>query len=378
MAYRIPFNVPSLTGRELEYVKQAVDGGHISGDGPFTKKCHAILEQMLGGNRCLLTTSGTHALDLAALLLELKPGDEVIVPSFTFVSTANAVVLRGARPVFCDVREDTLNLDERLVPGLCTHRTRALFVVHYAGVACEMDPLLALARERSLAVVEDAAQALGSRYRGKPLGTLGDLGCFSFHETKNVYCGEGGALCLNRPGLVERAEILREKGTNRSQFFRGLVDKYTWVDVGSSFLPSDLLAAFLYAQLEAFAEVQKKRKAIWHHYYYGLEDLERRGVLRLPRIPAHVEPNWHLFHLLLEDEATRDRLMLRLRERGILAVFHYLPLHDSPFGRRLGYVSGTLPVTERVSGRLLRLPFYNGLSQTDQHEVIEEIRAFFA
>ncbi|HEY3358948.1 MAG TPA: dTDP-4-amino-4,6-dideoxygalactose transaminase [Polyangia bacterium] len=378
MAYRIPFNLPSLTGRELEYVQQAVAGGHISGDGPFTKKCHALLEQMLGGgSRCLLTTSCTHALDMAALLLDLQPGDEVIVPSFTFVSTANAVVLRGARPVFCDVREDTLNLDERLVPGLVTDRTRAIFVVHYAGVACEMDPILATARERSLAVVEDAAQALGSRYRGRPLGTLGDVGAFSFHETKNVFCGEGGALVINRPDLLERAEIIREKGTNRSQFFRGLVDKYTWVDVGSSFLPSDLLAAFLFAQLESFPEVQRHRKAIWHHYYYGLEDLERRGVLRLPRVPAHVEPNYHLFHLLLEDDVTRDRLMLHLREQGILAVFHYIPLHDSPMGRRLGYVPGSLPVTERASGRLLRLPFYNGLSQTDQHDVIAAIRSFF-
>jgi dTDP-4-amino-4,6-dideoxygalactose transaminase len=378
MAYRIPFNVPSLSGQELAYVQQAVDSGHISGDGPFTKRCHALLEGLLGGARTLLTTSCTHALDMTALLLDLAPGDEVILPSYTFVSTANAVALRGARPVFCDVREDTLNLDERLIPGLVTDRTRAIFVVHYAGVPCEMDPILALARDRSLAVVEDAAQALGSRYRGRLCGTLGDLGAFSFHETKNVSCGEGGALVVNRQDLVERAEIIREKGTNRSQFFRGLVDKYTWVDVGSSFLPSDLLAAYLCAQLEAFPEVQRKREAIWFHYFYGLQDLERRGVLRLPRVPDHVTQNYHLFYVLCEDEATRDRLMLYLRERGILAVFHYVPLHTSPVGQRLGYASGRLPITERSAGRLLRLPFFNGLTQTDQHEVIATIRAFFA
>jgi dTDP-4-amino-4,6-dideoxygalactose transaminase len=377
MAYRIPFNVPTLTGRELEYIQQAVAGGHISGDGPFGKRCQTLLEEMVGGSRCLLTTSASSALDMAGLLLDLGPGDEVILPSFTFVSTANAVVLRGARPIFCDIREDTLNLDERLVPGLVTDRTRAIFVVHYAGVACEMDPILALARQRSLRVVEDAAQALGARYRGRPLGAVGDLGCFSFHETKNVYCGEGGALVVGNSRYLERAEILREKGTNRSQFFRGLVDKYTWVDVGSSFLPSDVLAAFLCAQLERFEEVQQTRQAIWWRYHHGLEPLERAGHLTLPRVPAHVETNHHLFHILLEDEPTRDRLMSHLRAKGILAVFHYVPLHNSPMGRRLGCAAGTLPVTERIAARLLRLPLYGSLAQSDQHEVIETIRSFF-
>lgn len=376
-AFRIPFNRPSLLGRELEYIRDAVEQGQISGDGPYTRKCHALLEQLLGAHRCLLTTSATHALDLAALLLDLQPGDEVILPSFTFVSTANAVVLRGARPVFGDVREDTLNLDERLLPGLITARTRAIFPVHYAGVPCEMDAILELARAKGLRVVEDAAQALGTRYRGRPAGTLGDLGCISFHETKNVSAGEGGALVINDPALVERAEILREKGTNRSQFFRGQVDKYTWVDVGSSFLPSDILAAFLYAQLQALDEVATRRRAIHERYAAGLEDLERRGALRLPHLPAHVESSYHLFYVLCEDLPTRDRLTALLKERGIQAVFHYVPLHDSPMARRVGVAPASLPVTEALSLRLLRLPFYNTLTPAEQDEVIRAVRDFY-
>jgi dTDP-4-amino-4,6-dideoxygalactose transaminase len=375
--YRIPFNRPSLLGRELEYIRDAIEQGQISGDGLYTKRCHALLEEVLGARRCLLTTSATHALDLAAMLLDLEPGDEVILPSFTFVSTANAVVLRGARPVFADIREDTLNIDEKLLASLIGPRTRAIFVVHYAGVSCEMDPILTLARAKGLRVVEDAAQALASRYRGRPSGTLGDLGCISFHETKNVSCGEGGALLVNDVALVERAEIMREKGTNRSQFFRGQVDKYTWVDVGSSFLPSDILAAFLYAQLESLGEVAARRRAIHERYAEGLDGLERRGVVRLPRIPAHVESSHHLFYLLCEDVATRDRLMGFLRERGIQAVFHYVPLHDSPMARRVGLTPGSLPVTESVAARLLRLPFYNALQAADQDEVIRAVHDFF-
>jgi len=375
--YRIPFNVPSLCGRELENIRAALEHRPISGDGTFTRRCHALLEERLGAHRCLLTTSATHALDLAALLLDLGPGDEVILPSFTFVSTANAVVLRGARPVFADVREDTLNLDEALLPDLVGPRTRAIFPVHYAGVACEMDPILELARARGLRVVEDAAQAIGARYRGRPLGTLGDLGCLSFHETKNVSCGEGGALLVNDPALVARAEIIREKGTNRSQFFRGEVDKYTWVDVGSSYLPSDLLAAYLLAQLEALDDVLARRRTVYERYRAGLEPLEARGALRLPRFPAHVEPSYHLFHVLCADGRARDDLMAFLKARGIQAVFHYVPLHDSPMGQRLGGRPGTLPVTERVSAALLRLPFYNTLSPTDQEAVIAAVHDFF-
>jgi dTDP-4-amino-4,6-dideoxygalactose transaminase len=375
--YRIPFNVPSLCGRELDNIRAALEHGQISGDGLFTKRCHALLEERLGARRCLLTTSATHALDLAALLVDLAPGDEVLLPSFTFVSTANAVVLRGATPVFVDVREDTLNLDEALLPALVGPRTRAIVPVHYAGVACEMDPILELARARGLRVVEDAAQAIGASYRGRPLGTLGDLGCLSFHETKNVSCGEGGALIVNDPALVARAEILREKGTNRSQFFRGEVDKYTWVDLGSSYLPSDILAAFLLAQLEALDDIRARRRAVYERYRTGLAPLEARGALRLPQVPAHVEPSYHLFHLRCDDGATRDRLMGFLKGRGIQAVFHYVPLHDSPMGRRLGGRPGTLPVTERVSATLLRLPFYNTLSPADQETVIAAVGDFF-
>ncbi|MBI5477258.1 MAG: dTDP-4-amino-4,6-dideoxygalactose transaminase [Deltaproteobacteria bacterium] len=375
--YRIPFNRPAPLGRELDYIRDAIEQGQISGDGVYTKRCHALLEQVLGARRCLLTTSATHALDLSALLLDLGPGDEVILPSFTFVSTANAVVLRGARPVFADIREDTLNLDEALLAGLVGDRTRAIFVVHYAGVSCELDPILELARAKGLRVVEDAAQALGSRYRGRPLGTLGDLGCISFHETKNVSCGEGGALVVNDAALVERAEIMREKGTNRSQFFRGQVDRYTWVDAGSSFLPSDLLAAFLFAQLQALAEVAARRRAIHERYAAGLADLERRGVVRLPRIPAHVESSYHLFYLLCEDLPTRDRLTAFLKARGIQAVFHYVPLHDSPMARRGGFAPGSLPVTERLAARLLRLPFYNALKAEEQDDVIRAIHDFY-
>ena len=372
-AYRIPFNRPCLTGTELEYMAQAVQNGHISGDGPFSRKCHAWLEQHLGVRKALLTTSCTHALEMAALLLELQPGDEVIVPSFTFVSTVNAFVIRGARPVFVDIRDDTLNLDERQIEGLITRRTRAIVVVHYAGVGCEMDTILEIAERHGLAVIEDNAHGLFGHYRGQLLGTFGSLATLSFHETKNITSGEGGALLINNPHYIERAEILREKGTNRSRFFRGQVDKYTWVDVGSSYLPSDILAAFLYAQLEQYSQIQEKRGAIWQRYQSGLADWAVDHGVRLPYSPAHCEQPYHMFYLLLPSLEARTALIERLKAQGILAVFHYLPLHSSDMGRKFGGKVGDCPVTEQISDRLLRLPFYNDLSEDEQALIIETI-----
>lgn len=376
MSYRIPFNRPALAGPEFDYMSQALANGKTCGDGPFTLRCNALLEQVLGAPKVLLTTSCTHALEMAALLLELGPGDEVICPSFTFVSTLNAFVLRGATPVFADIRPDTLNMDERQLEGLVTPRTRAIVPVHYAGVACAMDEILALADARGLAVVEDNAHGLFGRYRGRPLGSFGALATQSFHETKNVVCGEGGALVVNDPRFVARAEILREKGTNRSAFFRGQVDKYTWVDIGSSYLPSDILAAFLLAQLEARERIQARRRAIWERYAAGLADWAAARGVRLPVVPPECEQPWHMFYLLLPSLAERQALIDHLRARGILAVFHYVPLHLSPVGRRFGGREGMLPVTEDASERLLRLPFYNDLREADQDEVIEAVRAF--
>lgn len=369
----IPFNRPSFEGNEMAYVAEALTNGHLSGDGPFTAKCHTLLEKELSVHKVLLTTSGTHALEMAALLLEIGTGDEVIVPSFTFVSTVNAFVLRGARPVFADVRPDTLNLDETRLESRITSRTRAIVPVHYAGVGCEMDPILEIASARGLCVVEDNAHGLFARYKGKYLGTFGRLGAQSFHETKNVMCGEGGALIVNDPELVERAEVLREKGTNRSRFFRGQVDKYTWVDLGSSYLPSDLLAAILYAQLEARHRIQSKRRKVWETYHDGLRDWAKRLAVRLPSIPSHCEHAYHMFYLLMPSGEMRDRLIAHLRSHGILAVFHYLPLHLSDMGKRFGGRSGDCPVTEDASRRLVRLPFYNDLSEKDQQRVIETI-----
>jgi dTDP-4-amino-4,6-dideoxygalactose transaminase len=372
----IPFNKPSLTGSEQHYMAEAIAQGHISGDGAFTKKCHMLLQASLNVPAALLTTSCTHALEMAALLLDIKPGDEVIIPSFTFVSTANAFVLRGARPVFADIRSDTLNIDERQIETLITPRTRAIVPVHYAGVGCEMDGICSIARRHGIAVIEDNAHGLFGKYRGRWLGTFGAMATLSFHETKNFSCGEGGALLINDAALIEQAEIIREKGTNRSRFFRGQVDKYTWVDIGSSYLPSDLLAAYLLAQLEAKDAVLEARGRVFGYYMEHLGDwAEERGV-RLPVVPAWCEQPYHMFYMLLPSLAARQQLIQHLKEQGILSVFHYLPLHLSPVGLRYGYVKGACPVTEDVSDRLLRLPFYNSLTETEQSRVVEAIRGF--
>jgi len=376
MSFRIPFNKPCLTGKELLYVAEAILRGHAAGDGIFTHKCHEFLQQQFDIPKALLTTSCTHALEMAALLLDIQPGDEVIVPSFTFVSTVNAFVLRGGRPVFADIRPDTLNLDEALLPGLVGPRTKAIVPVHYAGIGCEMDPILEIARSRNIAVVEDNAHGLFARYKGRYLGTFGCLATQSFHETKNIICGEGGALLVNDPALVDRAEIIREKGTNRSRFYRGQVDKYTWVDIGSSYLPSELLAAYLFAQLESWESIQARRKAIWHRYADGLSDWARDHQVALPVVPPHCEQAYHMMYLLLPSLCSRQQLIEYLKNRGILSVFHYLPLHLSDMGKRFGGFEGQCPITESVSDRLLRLPFYNDLTEAEQNEVIECIRSF--
>jgi dTDP-4-amino-4,6-dideoxygalactose transaminase len=372
----IPFNRPFASGKEYTYIQQAIENGHVSGDGPFTRKCQQKLEQMLGVPKVLLTTSCTDALEMAALLVDIQPGDEVIVPSFTFVSTVNAFVLRGARPVFIDIRPDTLNLDESQLERLISQRTRAIVPVHYAGVGCEMEEILGIADRFEIPVVEDNAHGLFGRYRGRSLGTLGCLATLSFHETKNISCGEGGALLINDPRYLERAEILREKGTNRSRFFRGQVDKYTWVDVGSSFLPSDILAAFLYAQLESWEQIQCARERIWKHYFVHLADWADRLGVRLPHIPAHCEQSYHMFYMLMPSTAQRDSLIRHLKERGVLSVFHYMPLHLSDMGRICAAREVACPVTEQVSERLIRLPFYNQLTGDDQARIIDAIREF--
>jgi len=372
----IPFNRPSFEGREHEYIAAAIASGHISGDGIFTKRCHQFLESELGVPKALLTTSCTHALEMSALLLDFKPGDEVILPSFTFVSTANAFVLRGARPVFIDVRPDTLNFDERQFEELITDRTRAAVPVHYAGVGCEMDQILEIAKGRGVAIVEDNAHGLFGTYRGKQLGTFGCMGTQSFHETKNFSCGEGGALLINDPKFVDRAEIIREKGTNRSRFFRGLVDKYTWTDIGSSYLPSELLAAALLAQFEARDSIQARRKRIWARYYEGLRDWAPRIGAQLPVVPANRDQTYHMFYLLMPSVDARSRLMAHLKGKGILSVFHYLPLHLSEMGRQFGGREGQCPVTEDISDRLLRLPFFTTLTELQQDHVLEAILEF--
>ena len=374
--WAIPFNRASFEGNEHAYMAEAVANGHISGDGPFTRKCHDLLEHELGVPKVLLTTSCTHALEMAALLLDIQTGDEVIVPSFTFVSTVNAFVLRGAQPAFVDIRSDTLNTDESQLQRLITRRTKAIVVVHYAGVACEMDAIMEIANRHGVAVVEDTAHGLFGRYKGRFLGSFGCLATQSFHETKNLTCGEGGALLVNDLQFGDRAEILREKGTNRSRFFRGQVDKYTWVDIGSSYLPSDVLAAFLYAQLEARVQIQHKRRRVWEYYHSHLHDWIAKYDIRLPVVPAHCEQPYHMFYLLLPSLEMRQALIAHLKTRGIMAVFHYLPLHLSDVGRRFGGRPGDCPVTEDVSDRLLRLPFYNNLTEGDQARVIDAIREF--
>jgi dTDP-4-amino-4,6-dideoxygalactose transaminase len=373
---KVDFNRPVLVGKEFEYMKQAVENGHISGDGPFTKKCHAFFEKELGAQKALLTTSCTHALEMSAILLDIQPGDEVIIPDFTFVSTVNAFVLRGARPVFLDVRPDTLNLDESKLEAAITPRTKAIVPVHYAGVGCEMDSIMDTARRYKVPVVEDNAHGLFGKYKGKYLGTFGSMASQSFHETKNFTSGEGGALLINDPILVERAEIIREKGTNRSRFFRGQVDKYTWVDIGSSYLPSDILAAFLFAQLEQRQKIQLHRKQVWELYYAGLKDWADAHGVQLPCIPEHCEQSYHMFYLLLPALELRQNLIAYLRERGVYSVFHYLPLHLSDMGQSFGGKMGDCPVTERASDQLIRLPFYNALTGGEQEQVIDLIQGF--
>ena len=373
MATRIGFNRPFMTGRELDYIRQAHENAHLAGDGPFTKRCHSWLEQQTGAARALLTHSCTAALELAALLLDIKPGDEVVMPSYTFVSTANAFVLRGATPVFVDIRPDTLNLDERLVEQAITARTRAIVPVHYAGVSCDMDAIGAIARRHGLAVVEDAAQGLGSTYRGRALGTLGALGALSFHETKNIIACEGGALLVNDPALVQRAEIIREKGTDRSRFFRGEVDKYTWQEVGSSFLPSELIAAFLWAQLEQAQEITRARLQLWDAYHQAVSGLEQEGLLRRPIVPAECGHNAHMYYVLLAPHVDRDAVLTHLKAQGIHSVFHYVPLHSSPGGQRYARTSGNLPVTDEASGRLVRLPLWVGLGQEDILRIVDTL-----
>ncbi|MGE3173356.1 MAG: dTDP-4-amino-4,6-dideoxygalactose transaminase [Planctomycetota bacterium] len=375
-SYQVPFNRPSFVGHELDYIRQAMERMHISGDGPFTARAHELLRQATGAPHALLTTSCTHALELAAILLDLGPGDEVIVPSFTFTSTANAFALRGATPVFVDVRRDTFNLDERLVEAAVTPRTRAIVPVHYAGVGCEMDALQAIADRHGLRIVEDNAHGLFGSWRGRRLGTFGCLATQSFHETKNISCGEGGALLLNDPRLLERAEILREKGTDRSRFFRGEVDKYTWVDIGSSYLPSDLLAAVLCAQLERREVVQARRRQLWLGYATALRDWASDHRVRLPVVPPHCEQPFHLFSLLLPTPGARDALIEHLRARAVNAVFHYQPLHLSAMGRRFGARPGACPVAEDVAGRLLRLPLFFAMTPAQHELVVTAVREF--
>ena len=373
---RVDYNRPITVGNEFEYMRQAIENRHISGDGPFTKKCHTFLEDELGVTKALLTTSCTHALEMSAILLDIKPGDEVIIPDFTFVSTVNAFVLRGAKPIFVDVRPDTLNLDESKLEALITPRTKAIVPVHYAGVGCEMDAILDIANRHHVAVVEDNAHGLFGKYKGKYLGTFGSMATQSFHETKNFSCGEGGALLINDPALAERAEVVREKGTNRSRFFRGQVDKYTWVDIGSSYLPSDLLAAFLYAQFEQRERIQSHRKNVWDIYHAGLKNWAKKHGVQLPRIPEDREQTYHMFYMLLPNLKLRQELIMYLRECGINSVFHYLPLHLSDMGKGFGYQAGDCPVTEQVSDQLIRLPFYNNLTNSDQELVIDAIMEF--
>lgn len=368
---KIPFNRPYMTGREFDYIEQAKSGNKLAGDGPFTKKCHHWLEENTGSVRALLTHSCTAALEMAALLLDIQPGDEVIMPSYTFVSTANAFVLRGAVPVFVDIREDTLNLDERLIEAAVTTRTRAIVPVHYAGVACEMDTIIEIARRHGLVVVEDAAQGIMASYKGHALGSIGDLGAFSFHETKNVISGEGGALLIKDPALASRAEIIREKGTDRSRFFRGEVDKYTWQEVGSSYLPGELIAAFLWAQLEDARNITSRRLASWERYHHLLAPAESKEILRRPIIPAECKHNAHMYYVLLNPETDRQAVLSRLKQNEIHAVFHYVPLHSSPAGRRYGRANDSLSVTNRQSERLIRLPLWVGLSEAQQDKIIE-------
>ena len=369
----IPFNKPFLSGNELTYIAEAARLGQLAGDGHFTQECHKLLESSLGITKALLTHSCTAALELAAILADIQPGDEVIMPSYTFVSTANAFVLRGGVPVFVDIRTDTLNIDERLIEAAITPRTKVIVPVHYAGVACEMDTIMEIACRRGLMVIEDAAQAMMATYKGRPLGSIGDLGCLSFHETKNIISGEGGALLVNRSDLVERAEVIREKGTNRSQFFRGQVDKYRWVDIGSSYLPGELIAAFLFAQLQQRQEITERRLRIWDSYHTAFHDIEGKGCLRRPVVPANCDHNAHMYYLLLRDLTQRGSFIDLMKTRGIGTVFHYVPLHNSPAGQRFGRCHDKLPNTELMSEQLVRIPMWIGL-ENEQQMVIDSVK----
>jgi len=371
---KIPFNRLCLNGKELEYMQESMKSGNITGDAEYTRKCETMLEEIFNAKKVLLTNSCTDALEMACLLIDLRPDDEVIVPSYTFVSTVNAFILRGAKPIFIDIREDTLNIDETKIEEKITDKTRAIFPVHYAGVACEMDAIMDIAERYHLFVVEDAAQGVNAKYNNQYLGTIGHLGTYSFHGTKNYTCGEGGAIVINNDDFIESAEIVREKGTNRSKFLRGEIDKYTWVDIGSSYLLSDILAAFLYAQLEDLEEIKKKRKEIFDFYYESLKEWEEAGRLRLPIIPGNCATNYPMFYILLPSEEKRDSLMEKLKNAGIQAVFHYIPLHTSPMGVKFGYREGDLPITEAVSSRLLRLPFYTHLEREKQEIIITTLK----
>ena len=373
----IPFNKPPYIGKESEYVLDAVNKGHISGDGEYTKKCAKKLEELSGTKRALLTTSCTHATEMAALLSDIKPGDEVIMPSYTFVSTADAFVLRGATPVFVDIRPDTMNIDETLIEDAITSKTKAIVPVHYAGVGCEMDTIMDIARRHNLTVIEDAAQAIASTYKGKALGTFGDFGCYSFHETKNISMGEGGALLIQNEDLIEPAEIIREKGTNRAKFFRGQIDKYTWVNYGSSYLPSDMNAAYLWAQLENIDIIQKKRLSVWNRYKEGLSELEKKEYIEFGVIPDGCTNNAHMFYIKVSDLETRTELISYLKEKGIMAVFHYVPLHSAPAGRKFGRFNGEDRYTTKESERLVRLPLFYSISDEEVEYIIDKLKAYF-
>ncbi len=377
MSDPIPFNKPFFVGNELKYIAQAVARGNIGADGYFTQKCSELLQHELGVERVLMTPSCTAALEMAAMLCVFGPGDEVILPSFTFVSTANAIVRTGARPVFVDIRPDTLNMDEQAICAAVTTRTRAIFPVHYAGVSCEMDVIMEVARDHQLLVVEDAAQGVNAYYHDRALGSIGDLATFSFHETKNYICGEGGALCVNRSELVDRAHVIRDKGTNRQRFIAGDVDKYSWVDVGGSYVPSEIVCAFLLSQLEAMQSITERRCEMVRRYDEGLQELSRRELVQLPHVPAHCRSNCHMFYLIVRDQTTRDGLIRHLREQDIHAVFHYVPLHNSEMGSRFGGQLGDLPITESISARLVRLPMYHELQESQQERIIDQVRHFF-
>ncbi|MBQ6806779.1 MAG: dTDP-4-amino-4,6-dideoxygalactose transaminase [Lachnospiraceae bacterium] len=373
----INFNVPPFTGKELEYMKEAIENQKICGDGPFTKKCHEWIERQTGTTKCLLTTSCTHATELAALLADIKEGDEVILPSYTFVSTADAFVLRGAKAVFVDIRPDTMNMDEKLIEAAITERTKAIVPVHYAGVGCEMDKIMEIAEKHNLMVIEDAAQGIMASYKGKPLGTFGEFGCFSFHETKNFSMGEGGALLIRDEKYIETAEIYREKGTDRSKYYRGQIDKYRWQNYGSSYLPSDMNAAYLYAQLELAEEITKARMDRWNEYKEQLEPLAKEGRIELPYIPEYCEHNAHMFYIKTKDMEERSELIAFLKEKGILAVFHYVPLHSAPAGIKFGRFHGEDKYTTKESERLLRLPMYYKLTADEVEYITEQVKVFY-